>query len=395
MLLHFLAFRRALVATLAGLGRQWWGYDFDMGSLLRNSTNIPIGDLVWACILMASPVFGIWIQMTDGFNVWSMFDVLLGIIIASAAAFRRTSVLASFVTTFAAFGFYAVLHIVSTVNLGLDPNLFAAPASLWALTRWGTKRWWAIAGLFFALVGSFINPAVWGPPEATGSFNDRWLIFGLPAVFITVLAYVLPAHQRTKAEQHAAHIEARLANQRALLARELHDVVGHGLSAIKVKAQMATYLGTVEGALEEICQAADDSLAQIRDFGEALDQPKASASKVFQALSLLPPAFNVELNDSIERSIEALPGTERFVLLRCVQESVTNMLKHASAGTLKLHVSASGFLLGISAKPNTTDTNLDHDGSGLDNMRTRVSSVGGTIDVEHGESFEQVIEVRL
>lgn len=361
----------------------------------RQRKRAPLGDVLWASTLMMSPIFGFWIQTLDGFNVWTQMDVLLGVVIAVAGAFRRTKVLSSAVITYTAFAFYAVLHMASPINLGLDPILFAAPASLWALTRWGAQRWWGIAGLFTGLAGSFLNPAIWDPPGGDGSFADRWLPFGLPAVFITVLAYVIPAYIRTRGDQHEAEVEAKLANQRVLLARELHDVVGHGLSSIKVMAQTASYLGTTEGTLEKIAKTAGDSLGEIRVFGEALDQPKASADQIRQVIAMLPLAFNVDLSDAHEAAIESLPGIERFVLLRCVQETVTNMMKYASAGTLTLRVDQRGYLLEVIATPKGNGLKAEHDGSGLANMKARLESVGGTIVVDRGPQFHQVIEVRL
>ncbi|MDK6685539.1 histidine kinase dimerization/phosphoacceptor domain-containing protein, partial [Escherichia coli] len=86
---------------------------------------------------------------------------------------------------------------------------------------------------------------------AFGFTPERLLVFGLPAVLITASAYAVPLWLRINAEEHAAELENVVALNKLELSRELHDVVGHGLTSIKVQAQTALYLAEMDGSRAE------------------------------------------------------------------------------------------------------------------------------------------------
>ena len=213
--------------------------------------------------------------------------------IAGAAAFRHKAVRASFVITYSALAGLALLVWLSPVNLGVDPIIVAAPLSLWAVTRWEQNRTWGIVGLFLGLIGSFLNPAV----PAFGFTPERLLVFGLPAVLITASAYAVPLWLRINAEEHAAELENVVALNKLELSRELHDVVGHGLTSIKVQAQTALYLAEMDdsraestaerAALEGIAQTAARSLRDVHALVDALREGGEISADPNEKLSTL------------------------------------------------------------------------------------------------------------
>ncbi|WP_224786594.1 MULTISPECIES: histidine kinase dimerization/phosphoacceptor domain-containing protein [Corynebacterium] len=255
--------------------------------------SFPAADLTIAATFLLCCWLSMTSLLTYGPSFTYVTNVILSSMIAGAAAFRHKAVRASFVITYSALAGLALLVWLSPVNLGVDPIIVAAPLSLWAVTRWEQNRTWGIVGLFLGLIGSFLNPAV----PAFGFTPERLLVFGLPAVLITASAYAVPLWLRINAEEHAAELENVVALNKLELSRELHDVVGHGLTSIKVQAQTALYLAEMDdsraestaerAALEGIAQTAARSLRDVHALVDALREGGEISADPNEKLSTL------------------------------------------------------------------------------------------------------------
>lgn len=358
-----------------------------------------------------------WVSMTPLLTYGPSFtyvtNVVLSAMIAGAAAFRRKAVRASFVVTYSALAGLALLVWLSPVNLGLDPIIVAAPLSLWAVTRWEPNRTWGIVGLFLGLIGSFLNPAV----PAFGFTPERLLVFGLPAVLITASAYAVPLWLRINAEEHAAELENVVALNKLELSRELHDVVGHGLTSIKVQSQTALYLAemndsraeraaektTLEGIAETAARSLRDVHALVdalRDGGEISADPNDIPRLV---AATCPPGRDVSV--TLPESYEALadwPLAKRLTLVRAVAELAANMAKHSSgAGQFTLAIEsptespiapsadadispARVHLITVNRAKNEFAEHGKRAGAGLIGLNERVAELGG--EMTYGES---------
>lgn len=358
-----------------------------------------------------------WLSMTPLLTYGPSFtyvtNVILSAMIAGAAAFRRKAVRTSFVITYSALAGLALLVWLSPVNLGLDPIIVSAPLSLWAVTRWETNRTWGIVGLFLGLIGSFLNPAV----PAFGFTPERLLVFGLPAVLITASAYAVPLWLRINAEEHAAELENVVALNKLELSRELHDVVGHGLTSIKVQAQTALYLAEMndsgddstaeKAALEGIAQTAEQSLRDVhalvdalRDGGEISADPNEIPRLV---AAVCPPGRDVSV--TLPESYAALanwPLAKRLTLVRAVAELAANMAKHSSgAGQFTLAIESPAVspiapstdanytparvhLMTVNRAKNEFAEHGKRAGAGLIGLNERVAELGG--EMTYGES---------
>lgn len=347
-----------------------------------------------------------WVEMTPLFRFGPSFtyitNVLLCAVIAGAAVFRRKAVRASFVVTYSALAAMALLVWLTPVNLGLSPIVVAAPASLWAITRWDPNRAWGIAGLFLGLVGSFLNPAV----PSFGFTPERLLVFGLPAVLITAGAYAVPLWLRTNAEEHAAELDSVVARNKLELSRELHDVVGHGLTSIKVQAQTALYLAEMNerdgspetAALQGIAETADQSLRDVHALVDALRDGGEISADPNEIPRLVAAAFPAERGVSVTlpESYEVLsdwPLAKRLTLVRAVAELSANMAKHSSGpGQLALVIEAPEEK-GAPATAHLTTSNrtssepsehANRVGAGLVGLSERVAELGG--EMTYGET---------
>jgi signal transduction histidine kinase len=180
--------------------------------------------------------------------------------------------------------------------------------------------------------------------------------------------------------------------ERLRIAQEVHDVVGHGLAAINMQAEIALHL------LPRKPEQAEIALTAIsRTSKDALDDLKATLAVVRRGQDRAPapglaqlPALRDRLADAglpLTVTVEGTPSGELPVAVdlaayRVVQESLTNVLRHAGRATAAVRVSHSSDSVVIEV----TDTGrggvvVDGTGSGtgIAGMRQRVTALGGTL----------------
>ncbi|MEE1753323.1 sensor histidine kinase [Streptomyces sp. SP18CS02] len=192
-----------------------------------------------------------------------------------------------------------------------------------------------------------------------------------------------------------------LLEERARIARELHDVVAHHMSVITVQADSAPYRieGLPEAAREEfsaIASSARESLAEMRrlltvlrsDGTEGERAPQPGLDRVQQLVEATVRA-GVPAELSLPAELGARQGTvPRAVSLsayRIVQEALANVVRHAPGAPTRVSVSAADGVLtvlvvnGASAEPRSPLESVGT-GHGLVGMRERVRLTGGTLD---------------
>ena len=203
------------------------------------------------------------------------------------------------------------------------------------------------------------------------------------------------AGSREQAREHLARVNVELlatrrlleesarAGERLKLSRELHDVAGHSLTALKLNlARLARDPAWRER--EEIAlsmQLADDLLAQIRQVVGALRAHDGlDLRAALEALSAPMPGVRVLLDVAPGLRVDDLDQAQ--TLLRCAQEAITNALRHGRAGTIRLGLHRAAGALTLSVENDGIAPTQVREGHGLTGMRERLAAVGGTLTVE-------------
>ena len=281
-------------------------------------------------------------------------------------------------------------------STGLGSILLMVVAGLlpWLMpVRWGMA--WLVGGNI-AIIPVFVE-ALDFPPMVAVLQSMGYMGFS-SLVFVTALV----ARQQAEAREEQRRLNAELRATRALLgesvrvnertriSRELHDLLGHHLTALSLNLEVAGHLS--EGRVKEHVQQAH-TLARLllTDVREAVSQLREGGA-IDMSAALLPLAENVPALD-IHMDIQApltLDDPERaHVLLRCTQEIITNAVRHAGARNLWINAGRREDCIVVSARDDGHGADNLVAGNGLRGMRERLQQHGGTLKIETrpGEGF--------
>jgi len=177
--------------------------------------------------------------------------------------------------------------------------------------------------------------------------------------------------------------ESSRIGERMRISRELHDLVGHHLTALSLNLEVASHL--VSGnAQEHVRQAQSVAKLLLSDVREVVSQLREDDA--------------IDLTEALRTLVEGVPGLdihlqlpERFavddprraqVLLRCAQEIITNTVRHANARNLWLKFERTGANeLAIHAHDDGRGAGTLLQGNGLTGMRERLAQIGGRLDI--------------
>jgi signal transduction histidine kinase len=232
-----------------------------------------------------------------------------------------------------------------------------------------------------------------------------WLEYGVFDAFVqcsifmgfSAFAYVtsLVAKQQADSRDELRRLNSELRATRTLLtessriaermriSRDLHDLIGHHLTALSLNLEVASHL--VGGTAQE----------HVR---QAQSVAKLLLSDVREVVSQLRENDNIDLTEALRTLVEGVPGLAihlelppRFsvddplraqVLLRCAQEIITNTVRHADARNLWLRCERTeGNELAIHARDDGRGAGDMRQGNGLTGMRERLAQVGGRLDI--------------
>ncbi|RNF82536.1 sensor histidine kinase [Lysobacter psychrotolerans] len=212
-------------------------------------------------------------------------------------------------------------------------------------------------------------------------------------VFVFVTSLVARQQAQAREEQRRLNAELRATrlllaesariNERTRISRELHDLLGHHLTALSLNLEVAGHLS--EGRVKEHVQQAH-TLARLllTDVREAVSQLRDDGA-IDLSLALRPLAENVPSLD-IHMEIEApltLDDPERaHVLLRCTQEIITNAVRHAGARNLWITARREGRMIAMDARDDGRGADTVASGNGLRGMRERLAQHGGDLQIE-------------
>jgi signal transduction histidine kinase len=242
-------------------------------------------------------------------------------------------------------------------------------------------------GLGVALAGGVAMSALLSFP----SVLDRFVL-GTAVVTSYVLLAALLADRRVRSRARLAALEAErdqqaeigAAQERARIARELHDVVAHSLAVMVAQADGGRYAasadpGAAGRALAQIGATGRDALAQMRRLLGVLRAGEEGGDLPGLVRRLAAAGLPVELE--VEDPARELPADVRLCIHRVAQEALTNVLKHAdSPRRVEVVLRYLGDEVDLTVRDDGRGTAAgDGQGNGLAGMRERVAQHSGTL----------------
>ena len=204
------------------------------------------------------------------------------------------------------------------------------------------------------------------------------LSLGAPMIGIMAFSYLIQMSKN--ADKTQAKLE--MVSERERIAHDVHDVLGHSLTVITLKADLARKLlhadpDRADAELEAIAQLSRSSLAEVRSTVTRLRIPDFSGEIQASERALQTASVTAKLPDA-ERALSAV-GVNSSLFSWVLREAVTNIVRHSQAGFCEVRLSNTG----IEILDNGVGIPAEYAaGSGIKGMKSRVESAGGTLVVE-------------
>ena len=317
----------------------------------------------------------------------------------------------------------SVIAFVSVLELVVLRSSSGLPSDIFVLLAVHTAarycpRWFGWSALMLAILGSigaayfwvFDNPVI-GMPERL----QTAILTGLGLTSLAIAAFAIGRAQRGRHRaiqrqiaslgernrllqiEHEQAMALATEQERARLAAETHDILAHSLAIIVAQADGATMLADRDparaaDALRTIADTSREALAEVRLKVAAL----RDGTDPHDADSLAPSKTVGDIGDLIE-TVEAagpritlttagelgrIPPGPSLAAYRIVQESLTNVLKHAGPHpVVSVDVRIAGNALDVLVRDDGRGAagGGDHSGNGLRGMRTRAEQYGGSL----------------
>ena len=197
--------------------------------------------------------------------------------------------------------------------------------------------------------------------------------------------------QRINAELLATRrllLESARSEERLRLSRELHDVVGHKLTALKLQLRLQARRDQVPSdqtaaaqTIAECERLADELLTDVRGVVSTLRQH--DGIDLQQALAALVPALpHPQVRLELAPQARAAGLAQAQALLRCAQEGLTNALRHSGAAHIAIRLAAEDAGIALSVEDDGRAQQPPPPGNGLRGMRERLEALGGRLELE-------------
>jgi signal transduction histidine kinase len=251
-------------------------------------------------------------------------------------------------------------------------------------------------------IGALLATNRW-PLSATLPVAGAYCAFQFFALLANHLAL---SESRARSELAIANAELRAAadlldassrtSERLRIARDLHDLLGHHLTALSVNLEVAAHLsgGKAREHVEQAQSLAKLLLSDVRavvsDLRDDLTIDVAAIlARVVEPVPM--PRVALHVADDVRVTDPAVAQT----LLRAVQEIVTNAMRHSGAATLTIDVTSSNGAIALHARDDGRGADAIQIGNGLRGMQERSRELGGSVDVrsEAGRGFEVHVEL--
>jgi signal transduction histidine kinase len=276
-----------------------------------------------------------------------------------------------------------MVYLVPCYSIGIVLVVVAWQVALLLRLRWALA--WIIlqTGLLAAILFSGLNSGL-----ALFAMNTS-LAFQLFA-FITASVAKSESNSRTELARANAELratrellaESSRLSERSRISDELHDVLGHNLTALNIHLEVARHLA--EGkALEHVQKSQALAKILLKDVREVVNAAGDDQIDMRHAVATLVDGLPYPtIHLSLAGDLKVKDSVRAHTLLRCIQEIITNTLRHSGAQNLWLEVYQADGGVEVRAKDDGRGAESVRIGNGISAMRRRLEGIGGHLRIE-------------
>jgi signal transduction histidine kinase len=317
------------------------------------------------------------LHLTFGFTYWNQVRTLP---IRSSLGHRLVTVS---ILTICALG----VSMMAKTALGGILLLIIAGLLPWMLSAAPAVAWLIGQNVLLVLVISSIPDISFSTAAVSGGLFLGISLFAFMSGVVALRQHIARDALR-KVNSELLATQALLADntriaERVRIARELHDLVGHHLTALTLNLEVATHL--VDGrALEHVQQAHSLAKLLLADVREVVNDMRVDdkvdlATALRTLVSGVPePLIHLDLPSELAMT-DPRPAQ---VLLRCAQEMITNSVRHARAKNLWIGLAQDVNGVALTARDDGRGVNNVEAGNGLSGMTERLRQLGGELKIE-------------
>jgi signal transduction histidine kinase len=309
-----------------------------------------------------------------------------------------------------------VLLVIQTViaALSVTDYFFIVAAQIpFVLAPLGALVWLGsqVLGVIGLVTAAALSGADVSIPEMVGA--PPRLAFAVSIIYVSgwqifafAVGYLASSERRARLElqqrsrellatQQMLADSSRIA-ERTQISRELHDTIGHSLTVLNVNLELASHLteGRAGEAITKAQTVARMLLADVREVvhslgdDRAIDLPGALRTLVSGSQS---PTIHLSVPDDLHID----DPSKAHAVFRCIQEAITNVVRHARARNLWIELTQSADALTVGIRDDGEGRTAVEHGHGLKGMRARLEEVGGTLNVRTTPGHGFTIEARV
>jgi two-component system sensor histidine kinase DesK len=342
-----------------------WIYAFGLVFLLFAIAALPDGDpsaaeLVWRVVLVVAVALGYlgsaWLADCSLRTRWLYIGGYVGVLVVSYPTWGWQLV---------GYGAYVAVMMATLLP--------------WRQSRIAVLVWGALLAATIPLGGGetaiYISVVAAGTGLATGAGIEAGAIQG----------------RLHRAEQRVSTLS--VAAERERIGRDLHDILGHSLTAISIKAGLAARLVDLDPAaakaqIAEIEQVSRQALADVRTTASGMHEVRL-ATEIASARAVL---LAAGIESRMPSALPPLSDQASELLGYVVREAVTNVVRHSQAGVCTVAVEPTAVEVRDDGRGLPTGV---RSGSGLVGLRSRVEAAGGTLWVGAAETGGTVVRAEL
>lgn len=215
--------------------------------------------------------------------------------------------------------------------------------------------------------------ALWVPTESRPAIA-LWI--GIAMLMVTGVRYAAEREDHTRALQD----QLKLAQQREAWARDVHDVLGHSLTVVALKTELASRLiernpAKAHAELQEILALTRQALAEVRSTVTELRTPELE-TQILSARSACE-AAGLRFSGPGPEAANTVPSPQKGLFAWCLREAITNVVRHSGATACSVEVSPTRLIIADNGRGFA-----GADGNGIRGMRERCAEAGATLTIE-------------